>query len=590
MYILSTTYIFTKNNEFNILKNKIFENNYVISNSTNTFKNIEFNGAGIFNNKLVSNEENYDNIFEDYLTIEKIETLQFNMSGALCSFLKCQSNEQFFILPDPLGTAILFYYDSPKYKIFSNSIKNIIQVLDSIGVKVDKNPEFMLENLATTNGGLIQSPYKNIHALKPYQYVMTNKDGAFIQNNSKVKYFLDYSEDVSVDEVVTQLKTDLLSNLEISSKYNTTGYKICHLTGGFDSRLVLAGILASGYKDDYLYYCSGRKGTLDKDISINLSKHFGLTQTNFSGYYTTESATTFENKLLRELNYSDGLSLNVHEYYKKENNFIVGGAYGGLVRSYFGSIKQPEQYNEYNELIFKVWPNLDYKSNNNILKSDFVKSFENNFKQILLEGNELGLDLDAALDYYYLRIRNRYHFGTFIFNQATINPRFDPLYSHKSALMSLKLEKEIRKSNVIGLEVMKQLNSELIRLPFDKPKVSEKYQEIYGEVKPLEFENNYGLIQNNRELPKIPDKPANKKGSKDDLEKANKLKVHLWQLTEMDTAQNGLKKIMTMLPTDFKNEKINKDYIESLLNKKPNTRKDIRNLHNLYANFIWYTN
>lgn len=368
----------------------------------------------------------------------------------------------------------------------------------------------------------------------------------------------------------------------------TYGNRICHLTGGFDSRLVLSALISQGLQNRYVYYCSGRFGTPDKDISIELSRHYGLVQTNFSGHFQTEAPSSFENKILWEMDYSNGMGLNVHSHYKKEDNLILGGAYGGLVRSYFSQLPEFDEFESYESLALKMWPNLSNDNGKGVFKGRFKNRFVEKFHALMREANEIGIPEKSLVDYYYLRIRNRYHFGTYIFNQNDFNPRFDPIYSAKGALMALNLDKKTRSSNLIGIELMRNFHEELIQLPFDKPKISKGYVEMRGDIEKKTFQHNYSPVHNNRELKSFKEAKSSITASKEDVERANKMKAHVWQVAEMQNVKNGLKRIIDNIDEDTKNDLLNMKYINQLINKEITNRVDLRNLHNIYSSLLWY--
>src|SRR5699024_5239396 len=131
---------------------------------------------------------------------------------------------------------------------------------------------------------------------------------------------------------------------------------ICHLTGGFDSRLVSSIIINEKCKERFHFACSGRKGIPDKDIAIALSKHFGLVHTSFSGNIAEKIPETYQDEILWSLNYSKGLLVNLNPYVKNENNIILSGGYGESYRSFYASNRDLNSYDSYEKLAMELWP------------------------------------------------------------------------------------------------------------------------------------------------------------------------------------------------------------------------------------------
>lgn len=584
---MASTVVYTKKDYPSLNDNKIFENCYAFSNADKYFSHGEFNGSGIFNGNFYNHQDKLQNS----LSINKdiIDGLQMNMKGSVCLFTKGISNE-FYIMPDPLGAAIVFYYDTPSVKVFSTSIQNILGTLDKIGIYPEKNIDYFLEVISLGKSGFIESPYEGIQCLKPFQYVTINSDGIVIDTNKQLPTKIEQYKILTEHQLVNQIEEELKNSINIISSTNNLGDKICHLTGGFDSRLVSSIIIDQKLTDKFYFACSGRKGMKDKDIAMALSKHFGLIHTSFSGNISLKRPDNYQKEILWSLDYSQGLLANLNPHVKNENNIILSGGYGESYRSFYGSDRDLSNYKTYEELALELWPKLNYNSRKSLVKKEFVDNFIVRFRNILLDGHEIGIKEDAILDYLYFRVRNRYFVGQISYYNSLANSRFDPLYSVNAVLGSLYQKQDIRKNNVLGLLLLQRFSPELLALPFDYNRIPEYFEQKYGKVKRKDFKNNYSFEEYRKAIPKIEINSSRAKPTKQHEEKAKKLNAWLYQVAEEDNARSGLKKVLSNISSTDKDKYFNLTYINNLLEKDINNRVDLRNLHTLYRNLLWLEN
>lgn len=577
---MSTTVIYSKSQLQHFKNYQIMEKVYLLPN--NNFNQLEINGAGIFNSSFVSNETSLQDT-KVFINENNVEDIQINMRGSICLFTKSSDDKSFFIIPDPLGSAILFFYDTPKLKVFSNSINDIKKVLDELNIKIEKNILYQFETIATGNGGLFHSPYKDIISLKPFQYIYLDKDNCFIKNNSMLNDIINQAPNFSQDYLLDKLIEDVEKNIKLVSEVENKGIKITHLTGGFDSRLIFSAIYKLGYKKEYKYFCSGRKGSVDKDISISLARHFGLIHTDYSGYRASKVTNDYKEKILESLDFTGGMLSNINPYYEKDDNIILSGGYGELLRSFYGNNVSMDDYNSYTSLITKLWPTLKIDDNNSIFTKEFTKIFENKFSEIMREANEMGIPDENSLDYYYQRIRNRYFVGQISFLNSEFNPRFDPLYSPIFSIALLYQPKKLRISNYFGIEMMKYFNRDLIQLPFDTPRINSDYVSLMGIIPKKEFISNYKFLHYKPMINNQPKIDKESLATKAHELRANKLQAWLWQVKEEDNAKRGLRNILV----NINNQYLNIDYVNKITDKEITNRVDLRTLHLLYSNLLW---
>ncbi|QQD85668.1 hypothetical protein [Jeotgalicoccus sp. ATCC 8456] len=577
-----TTLVHTKQHYDLLTDYKVMDNTYIISKNQQKFNGFEVNGSGIVNDKFLKHNQSYSK--NDVLSQSfDIEEIQFKMKGSVCLFI--YDENETVIIPDPLGGAILFYYDSPGIKVFSNSIDNIISILSELGIEVEKDFSYFLENIATGNGGLTQSPFKNIYALKQFSFLRIDKEKVHFTINKKIKEYIKNANTRNYDEVLNIALHEIKSNLDIVSSHNNIGNKYSHLTGGFDSRLILSGLLAIDKKNEYRYFCSGSKGSPDKDISIALSKHFGLTQTNDSGQFIYKYPKSLKQEVIWSMNLTSGIIKTINPNIEQRDNVILSGGYGELMRSFYTRDNNYYSFNSFEDIVDKLWKNLN---SNGLFTSNFKMKFVEKFRNVINDGLNLGFPEESILDYYYVAIRNRYFVGQISFYSSVYNSRFDPLYSCKIAIDTLFIYRNERNNNFLVLDLLKLLNEDLLYLPFDTPRINNDYKNSRENVKEIQFKDNYEIVYENINFAEKPDNNTRRQANKLDREKANKMKARLWQVVEMENMQESLIKILGEVDSHEIKENLREEKINNLLHQEINNRPDLRTLNLLYSNLVWW--
>ncbi|TDM34390.1 hypothetical protein [Macrococcoides canis] len=542
-------------------------------------KDITFFGAGVINKTFYTSQDS--KYHWEVSFSNDPEQLQMSTRGSLCTYVKSELG--FKIIPDPIARAMTFYYSSPGLFIVSNDIKDIIQSLKLFNIEPKRDYMYNLETIALPGPGYTQSPYKDIKTLEPFEYIEIFQNNFKVTKNKKLSDLIDYAKQATLDDAIDHLKSDIISNIDAFSNYKVVGDRICQLTGGFDSRLVLAGIKNLNRESEWLYFCSGPKGTPDKDTFVNLCKHYNLISTNYNGIDITNFPESHTERLKWDLEFSGGMSLNIHKYMDGIGNVAMGGAYGENVRNNYNININFDEYLSYDDFIDQMYPNINHK----IFKSAFKTDFSNKFREKVIEYKSLGLPSDSILDYFHISIQNRYHFGNYVSNTNKVLPRFDPLYNIHAMFISLFLPRNIRKQNIIGLRVMHALYKEMLELPFDKEKITPLYEEMYGKVNKKSFSNQYTYKTKNVKYTGTNNRQSTQ--LQKNIDTANKLGVNYWQVTEMENAREGVKNIIDSIPNEIKDMYLNTQYINEILNNPFKDRSNLRMLHNLYSSLLSLT-
>ncbi|MGP9608404.1 hypothetical protein [Glutamicibacter sp. AOP33-2CA-4] len=500
-------------------------------------------------------------------------------------------------LPDPLGGAVTFYLEQSGQAFISTSNVELVNAAERSGLRIEKDPHFQIERLLLGNGGLTASSYANVQSVEPFQYLVLI--GAQVQIH---KYkILDQYSSMSLFEVFTTLRNDVLSSVNAIANSGAEQV-ISHLTGGFDSRLVLSAVLNLGLNDKIDLFCSGPDGSTDRVIADGLTRRFSLRRTNGAGL-TTAPTNNMSERLMGALFASGGITnTGPHGREVSVNAAAMGGGYGEVLRTFYG-----------NRVIHS-----NGKLDKNLLVSSFLPSARNKNSYVselavqdvsakLLTKFEFLEDSYASTDFvadaFYTHVRNRYHIGQTSLLWSRIGSRFDPLYSVAGFELGRRTTQNSRMSNVVGFDLMDSMFSDLLAQPFDYDRFNEALRDFRRPPEPLAWPAKDTSINFEKALSpsttetspflqtlsRISAKepvltPADRRAKT--LE-ANKMGVSFWQIVYKNTGKELLASAYEQTRGSQIYDLVDSSYVEKLITSNAMTKKQLRDLYSLGGILTW---
>lgn len=575
---------------------EVYNGCYYIGSEKGTYINIKNNkyyidmsGVGVVNNRFIVNSKDLINYIEKDIDTESYYKFGENIRGAVAITVIDIEKQQFVVLPDPLGYAITFYYRDDNIFAISSDLKSLVKYISKIGIKINKSIEFLSESIATARGVFFRSSYEEVKSLKSFQFVLGKKSDIRIQNYD---YKLDiFKNNEAYEDLLEKASIEIIENIKAVSEYNNKGYKIAHLTGGFDSRLVLSAILSCNCEKDFFFYSSGRPDFPDRSIAERICGDFDLMMTEYSGLDKKEGYKNIQEHLLDSLDFSEGLlSTTFNRKLIKNDNIVLSGGLGECYRSSFGKLVENFNYDMcIYEILEKIWgKNLSYKYEDSLFNNNFIEKVAKILKEEIESAREDGIREDAILDYIYIKTKNRYFIGPISYNASFCINRFDPLYSLSGIKCSINQSQDIRSSNVLGFDLMKKLNNKLPFLPFDGQRFGYNFSKYRGKIKLEDFSGNkpkFYLEEKNINVQEY-----SVEISKEDIEKAKKIKGSVQQVAMLPIIQKECLNILSKIPSDEIYKVFNRKILNRLLINDLNNRVHIRNVYNLYSYLLWYIN
>lgn len=558
-------------------------------------------GAAIYNGRLVTRTESLtslSSLMSSNRTLKEIGFEWQSKSTNPNALLVTENHtDSLLIAPDPLGGATVFYYSGKNSFFVSADLSALVFQLRKQGIKLTKSLDFQFERLLIGNTGTSNSSYKEISALESFEYIVLKNDSVDVVNTW---HKLVKENTCSNFELLIKTREDIINNV-VAAAGSQSSNKISHITGGFDSRLVLAATEHAGVSRAFKFFCSGPAQTRDRVIADGLSSLYKLKRTTNPGLVTGK-ANSITERLLGPLFSSEGI-LTTGPNGREETADIValGGGYGEMYRTVYAErlagLKDPTKESLLKAMLPWTTPDNSFVSAE--AWDHLGSSLEKQWQNIVAKYD----DDDFRGDALWIHRRARIHFGQGAMAWSRVGSRIDPAYSLNGYLLAQKTPLAGRKLNILGFDLMDSMVPELSRFEFDKPRFSNddflKFRRFTREnelPKDADFiiSNSLGNETNDSNI--IPesihhlildDREASADDRKLFVQQANQIGVNYWQAANYADARKVLSVIVRTYSGDSSLEGINWDYVRSLLSGTPVSRSRIRDTYSAIALLSW---
>jgi hypothetical protein len=243
----------------------------------------------------------------------------------------------------------------------------------------------------------------------------------------------------------------------------TAAHHALSLTGGLDSRMVLAAIMSLGRERELAYYTYGASSSPDRIIAANLRRLFGLTELQV----TPNAEGSADEQLARLFSQSCGMrAMDLSSERSSGDVFMMIGGCGENYRGFYTTmmlakgVSVEQLFSATDDEFFLAfvrthgrWPGL---------RRTARAALESRMRGEIVER---GLDRTTALDSLYTKYRNRYHFGLGSRVQSQAMIKFSPLDSVSALLASFAIDAKARMRGKVALDILLRLYPPLAFLP-----------------------------------------------------------------------------------------------------------------------------
>lgn len=423
---------------------------------------------------------------------EELWTAIADSTGSFTATFVNFDTRETYLVNDPMGGGPIFRYSSKGFCAIGSDLEALLLALEKHGFATSIDPLFEFSNLATgTPSYAADTPYKGVELIELGVGVVVESDGKLrlLEYFDRESSFStgDHPHEDLIDHGVEVVRNNIKAVAESKSSL-----KLADITGGFDSRLVLAAISDASLEDGIAL--ASIKATPEWDFAERLAVYSGLPLTDHRiRTKSLVSSADAHEQAIAPVRRSMGLISNqVGHYSVPQNTIALQGGYGETFRAFSNSY-MPRQEDIAPENFYPdiwAWTNLvRARIKDTPLFSatglDALIQRASRFNEL---ATKMGVLPEHFSSFLYLFGRNRYWFGMQSYYTSMTHKRFNPLYSLPLVDASYNLTFAERRANLIGLRAMSKLDRGLLGLPFyGKPRVTKLYEDRYGKVEQRQF-------------------------------------------------------------------------------------------------------
>lgn len=468
---INSELMYTNLNEFEERKN------IVISSLPQANERIFFSGKTKYKGKFIVGQ---DDILNDVDYLEMLD--EIGISSSVYS-----SDKSILMRNDYFGMYALFYYYIDGMLVASNNYHLLLLLLCRIGVNLTFDVESTLPYFMASERMFLEQAIchsTNIDEIKQlpiHSCIEIDAEGVHIKDKS-IKAVLDEKLEYSpklYEELLDKSAKEIVDNVKMVLEDERFEYVICDVTGGKDSRTVLAALtnVGEGYKDKIRINSKDVKSTNDVDIFIGLNNIYDFDYDDLSAEYKMVEMSKKDvsaRSSFMGTSYSRPVSWDLEANSKGKIKNIVNltGAGGDAsLRPSFSSYFPDLQYDDQEKLVKQF---ANYYVNSIVNYSVCERSFKKMIRQAFSEIHASNLHM--KLNHHYLYFRNVYHFGiqTILDSQEGGSEQWQPLQS-KAAFKTHNMMLRVFGNTKFQFDLIAKLNPLLAVLPFEsKSDMAEK--------------------------------------------------------------------------------------------------------------------
>lgn len=555
-------------------------------------------GFGILNRRAVADSNDAADALSNVL--ESPEGLGGGITGALTVYLFDRAKGQMLILPDPLGSGLVFLWKKSTKWAISSSLPLLIRFLSAQGEEPKKSLGYLAQLGAVGHGGVVPAPYEDVQVLPPFAYVAIGAQGReLLRYPVKDDYFkVVRGSRRNYDRKLESVASQLIENLNTVSVYPARDY-ICHLTGGLDSRTVLAGLTRTPYLQRYATFTSGAPNEPDVKIAAMIASELDLTTSRDSGLHTQLIPPNPSEAARWAMHATGGVIAGPAHIgmLAQPDTVILSGGYGEMLRGYYGMFSPDWSADEKerwltNKLLGPGYDPHGSSPDDHLFAESMIEKGRAHARMFVREVAELGLPSDTLPEYSFLRMRRRYYGGEIARSIASYAHRMDPLYVQDLLNLGFSVDREERLNYFVQLDLGRTLNADLTSLPFDTPRISERYTESRGgfiERAPSASLPTPRVRGHLPERPYFPEATRIITVTAKHREEAARVGMPVRYIANCVANQQAIRDLVSMIGERELSETFNVPRLLEIVNRPPKRRPGFRLLQNMHDALTWFS-
>lgn len=499
------------------------------------------------------------------------------------------------ILPDPWG-GLVYRHRGAGVDIISSDLGAVAGAARAAGVELRRSLEFVTELAAGGNGGLTPASYEGVETLEMFQFVRVRDEGVQVREYAAGSAVLEPF--ASYEEGLAATAAEVEDNLRaVVAGPHGASDQLAHLTGGLDTRLVLAACLKLGITDQFRYLSMGPATQPDRAVAEQLAVEHDLTMTDWRGTHGTRSPATITEQAAWPMDHSHGMvTAGPHEHFVGSDTVVLAGGFGGVLKGNYSTfvgedLDRAPTLEATAGMAERIWGALAYSPDpsRGLYTREVRARRVERLHDLRMAAEARGLSTESALDWIFIQLRNRYFALETTRVWGSLVHRFEPLYTLSGPRLALSLPTQVRQGSTIGLDLLHHWAPGLRELPFDKPRVTRGYQELRGPVPERAFARpEVRPRHDGRRAVEPPGGRVDRSAETPEMRaRAKSMLAPLWQVRDLDPARAALRTVVADLDPTVRDGVFNRSRLHALLHKDLKHRVIIRQVHNLQSALQW---
>lgn len=429
-----------------------------------------FQGGARFGSKFVTDANGLQTLINEDVR-SGIESFLMDSAGSFTAAVLDGNTEIVYLINDPLGGGMILKYESENAVAFGFDAHSLRDVLSLYSEQTTRSVLFELSEIAVgTNYLGADSPIEEFQLIDAGKFVTLRPDGSYNLVSLPVDSKLYGSGRGAYTDLLTEGVQGVRRNAQAVVEASK-GQIFADVTGGFDSRLVVAGLNSAQALSEVSFY--SLKSSEEWGIASGIAKLCGRP---ISWIYPISSAldeqSNFLTSCLNGARDSAGtIRHSARDYASRNGVTSLSGGYGETFREFY-VIPEETLLGEvtgrsFTESVFSLYPlfNLEVDGDR-VFTDDMIDHISSRIDSIFERARDVGVAEDQLGNYLYLKGRNRFWIGQLAYWSSRTQLRFDILYDIALISAANSLDRYRRRANFVGLDAMRVMAPYLLNYPF----------------------------------------------------------------------------------------------------------------------------
>lgn len=553
-------------------------------------------GFGLFNGLPFTNKEELTDLLAG--RHEKPEFLLDQFQGTFTLIVYDRQDREFFVATDVYGAGKIFVWEDEQRWAISSSLGDLVSFLEGQGLTPTKSlANAALIGFVGYGGGAVNSPYLEIRVVEQFRYIRASAEGIQEHVFRRVPQLLSVPSSRRQGELLDTVADEVRNTAAGFSSYNEENY-ICHLTGGLDSRTVLASLVGLGIHGRFRTHTYGLPESADMQIAKGLAGILGMQQTTYSGMRSRLTPSSPDEQAQWSLKQTAGMTSMTPASlggFPVPDTVLLSGGWGEMYRS--GYPDAPAD-NASREDLIRWGTNWVLRSGSpygtriaygGLFSDEMVERARNYVDSIITETEELGIETDLLPEWMYLRWSCRFNVGEVTRATTPFVHRADPLCVPTMMQLIFATPASDRRSGALQLDLISKLSPGMELYQYDKNYLTDDYLRTRNVTKkPLPVNEAASIEKGPHDRATMLHVGASSgRATEAQKQEALRVKMPLRFIVRAEKNRATLKEALASYPNQMK-EVFDTEKIARIAQADPKTRPEYRRLETLNAALGWY--